>query len=160
MSMVFTSQCSTSTYGSCAQVSTSFTCDRVQTLLGHMVILVHPFPVAFEVYLCGRSSLAGKFDRSVFHYEGVLWFALEFRQRFSWGRWKRVRKNFAVIAAIYKNREREREVRTCVQFIHKDVSVTANEFGLRGNGETVVCVLRKTRSLTFQVYSSNIAFAQ
>lgn len=133
----FTSQCSTSTYGSCAQVSTSFTCDRVQTLLGHMVVLVHPFPVAFEVYLRGRSSLAGKFDRSVFHYEGVLWLALEFRQRFSRGRWKWVWENFTVIAAIYKNRQRE--VRTCVQFIHKHVSVTANEFGLRGNGETV-CV--------------------
>ncbi len=115
-----------------------FTCDRVQTLLGHMVVLVHPFSVAFEVYLRGRRSLAGKFDRSVFHYEGVLWLALEFRQRFGRGRWKWVRENFAVIAAIYKNRERE--VRTCVQFIHKHVSVTANEFGLRGNGETVgVC---------------------
>lgn len=119
-----------------------FTCNRVQTLLGHMVILVHPFSIAFEVYLSGRSSLAGKFDRSVFHYEGVLWLALEFRQWFSRSRRKRIRENFAVIAAIYKTKERE--VRTCVRFmrvcIHKRVSVTANEFGLRGNGETVgVC---------------------
>lgn len=117
----------------------NFTCNRVQTLLGHMVILVHPFSVAFEVYLSGWSSLAGKFDRSVFHYEGVLWLALEFRQWFGRRRRKGVRENFAVIAAIYKNKERA--VRTCVRFaqvcIHKRVSVTANEFGLRGNGETV-----------------------
>lgn len=138
-----------------------FTCNRVQTLLGHMVILVHPFSIAFEVYLSGRSSLAGKFHRSVFHYEGVLWLALEFRQWFGRSRRKRIRENLAVIAAIYKTEEKA--VRTCVRFmrpcIHKGVSVTANEFGLRGNGETVGVCWKKSWSLAFQMYSSNTAFA-
>ncbi len=160
MSMVFTSQCSTSTYGSCAQVSTSFTCDRVPDSPWSHGHSGSPIPRCIEVYLCGRSSLAGKFHRSVFHYEGVLWLALEFTATVQLGQMETSPEELRCIAAIYKNREREREVRTCIQFIHKDVSVTANEFGLRGNGETVVCVLRKTRSLTFQVYSSNIAFAQ
>lgn len=118
-----------------------FTCDRVQTLFSNVVVLVHPFSIALEVYLRGRRSLAGELDWSVFHNEGVLRFTLEFRQRFGRSGRKGVRKNLAVIAAIYTRGKRERGINMCMCLFTRlslyTVSVTANEFGLEGNGKTI-----------------------
>lgn len=76
------------------------TCDLVQALPGHMVILVDPLSVALEVDLGGRSSSASELDWAVLHYEGILRLQLELWERFCWGRGERVWEDLTVVTAL------------------------------------------------------------
>lgn len=69
----------------------------VQALLGDVVVLVDPLPVALEVDLGGGVGAADKLHRLVLHDVGILRLQQKVRQGLRWGRGEGVRQHIAVL---------------------------------------------------------------
>lgn len=104
-----------------------FTCDLVQALSGHMIVLVDPFSVTFKVDLCGRWSSTPQLDWTVLYDESVLRFKQEFWEGLCRRWWEGVGENLgvAVVAALWGHRMQMRLGR--LSFNLTGVKVTAGD---------------------------------